>query len=479
VAAHIFRTNTPREPKHAVLQVWTSDAVARASHGLLAAALALLFLSAAATVEVGFTLQMSYLLAVVAVAAGLPFVFSGWRVLPNALRVGAGALVLIYALLALLGSDLGIPSQPGRSELRQVVYLLDLVVGLSLIGLAVGLTRRLGRLRVLLWALIAGGVAGAAFGVYQWFALRFGLPFSDINTAVNSDGFSRGHRHQGYGLLGWERIRGASKEPLFLASHLAMVLPVALCAGLRPGGRRVRLAGLAASLVIASALVLTVSAMTWGITAACVVASLVVWAVATGRIRTAAVAAAASVVVIILAPLIFTNPAIFAGATGRSSADLEMTSENRTRAWEQAAEVWSRKPIFGHGVGQSAVRLSYRPDGNAIEPGLTAPKVFGSAQGLWAAALIDVGIVGLTAWIALLGTLLSVSLRAAIVRRDVLSAAMFCSGLTAVALTQLSGDRVDLRVWLILAVALALACERRGGERGEGGSQADGGAVEA
>ena len=79
-------------------------------------------------------------------------------------------------------------------------------------------------------ALIAGGVIVALYGIWTWFALRYGLPFSDVNNAVNSDGFTYGHRPQGPGLFGWERIRGTFTEPIGFGGFL--VVPLLLCGAL-------------------------------------------------------------------------------------------------------------------------------------------------------------------------------------------------------------------------------------------------------
>ena len=450
---------------------WSAPWAERAALWLLVAAAALLFLNAAATVEVGFTLQPSYGLALAAVALGAPAVVRGWRRMPPPIRLAAAVLLAVYLLALGLGVDAGLASQAGRSRFRDLVYVADLAFGLALIGLVAGLAQRPGAVRRLVWGLLASAAAAAAYGLYQWPAQHFGWPLADLNTGLNSDGFSRGHRFQGSGLLGWERIRGTFKEPLFLAGFIVVAAPLAIgeLAGSRGRTRALLALGIAVGL---AALTLTVSSLSWGLLGlgGLVVAALA--AVAWGHVHRAALAGAALAGALLIAPLVFADPSALAGVTGRSQAELQSTSANRVGAWDGALDVWEARPVLGHGPGQSAVRLAYRPEGAAIRPGLQAPVVLGSAQGLWAASLIDVGLVGLAAWAALIGALFALGVQAFLRAPSWRAVGIVGAAALAVLLGQLAGDRLDARIWLALGLLGAVACHGAQAEAGAGGDEA-------
>lgn len=474
LTTHDTSTSGIQQPPTARLfAAWSSPRTAATAHHFLLAGFLLLPLNATATLDVGFTLQASYLLAACAVLIALPHALAGWTVLPRMALAAAAALLGIYVLLVVVGQDITLASQDGRSSLRDLVYLGDLTLGLLLLGLLVALVRDERRMRTFCALLTLAATAAAAYALYQWPAQRFGWPLADVNTAVNSDGFSRGHRHQGSGLLGWERIRGTFKEPLFLATFLASLLPIAAATVAGLGGRR-RWAGAGALTLIVAALALTASSLAWGLLLLSLLAVAALVAIARCHVVLAALAGAALVGALALSPIFFSNPSIVAGLTGRSGADLQTTIANRSRAWQQALEVWAERPVLGHGPGQSSVRLSYRPAGAALGPNVTAPEVLGSAQGLWAAALVDVGILGLASWFVLLGSLLVAGMKLVLSRAGPVAAGLLAAALFTVSAGQLAGDRLDLRVWLVLGLLVATACQCReretaadGGERGE------------
>lgn len=306
--------------------------------------------------EIGFTLQLSYGATAAAVVVGAPFVLRGWDRLPRGLRVAACGLLAVYVLAGLLGDHRAMAGAQ-RSSNRGLVYIADLVLGVAAVGLVAGLADTPRRLRRRVLCLSAGALPGAIIALYQWLALRFGWPLSDINTAPNSDGFSTGHRNQAPGLLGWERVRGTFKEPLFLATFLATSVPVLAAVAWASAGRtRVIAAGglCFAALVLA----LTVSSLTRGVLGLCVVSGACLLAVARRRVGAAA-AGAAVAAVIVIGPVVFVDPGVLSAATGRSPEKPRLMTANRTVAWTDALRVWERRPVIGTGPGQSAVRLAY------------------------------------------------------------------------------------------------------------------------
>jgi len=437
----------------AVVQAWDAPLPRALADWLLLAATFLLPLSAAGTIELGFTITISYVLGGVAAVVGFPSVIRGSLRLPRWLLCAAFGLLAVYAIGVVMGSDLGLSSSTGRSRFRDVVYFLDLALGLAIMALMVDFVGRRRTPRPLMACLSAGAAVAATYAAYQWLAQHYGWPLRDVVNALNSDGVTTGDRDQGPGLLGWERVRGTFKEPLLLASYLALSLPVTVVLAVS-ADRRAKLAWTACAVVITLTLVLTVSLVAW---AALFLATLVVasiWAVQRGKPRMAGILGAACAMALAVGPTVFVDPSALSTVTGRSKETLRLTSGNRTEAWARAAVVWSERPMHGFGPGQSAVRLAYRPD---LGPAVDAPITFGSAQGLWAAALIDGGLVALFAWTALLASAALFVGRSLLLRNDPLLLGCAVGGLVAAIVSQLSGDRLDLRVWFAWGLVLAAA----------------------
>lgn len=456
----------PRLTFSTVWALWSRPRLVVVVRTLACAAAAALFLNAAGTLDAGFTVTPSYALLALAVVLGLPSVVRGWLSLPRRGLLTAGVLAAIYAAGVIFGSDLGLSSQASRSSNRDLVYFADLLLGLAIVGLLVGaFADRRSRQRLIVW-LCLGGLTASMYAIYQWLALHYGWPLSDINNAVNSDGYTVGHQFQGVGIFGWERVRGTFKEPLFLASYLVVV--VVLAFGRAVGGRgRDRIRWLAVAAAALVALAATASSLAWGTLALIFVIVATLWAVASGRSRAAAVLGAVLAAAVLTAPPLFADPSLLSSLTGRSKADLRTTSQNRLNAWKRVNGVWSARPIFGHGPGQSAVRLAYRP---SVPPGERAPIVLGSAQGLWAASLIDVGLLGFFAWIALFACLFGFALPRAVRALDPIVLAATAAALSAVLLGELAGDRLDTRVWITLG--LMCAATRNGRQQEAAGSRA-------
>lgn len=436
-----------------LLGAWDRPRVRGAADRLMMLSALLLPLSAAATVDVGFTLTLSYLAALAAVVLGAPSVIRGGLRLPRAVVAAAAAVLVLYAVGVVAGSDLGLPSQPDRSRLRDVAYLMDVVLGMAILALLADIVARRRTAARLVGFLCAGATAAALYAIYQWLAQHYGWPAANVNNTLNSDGVTTGARYQGAGVLGWERARGTFKEPLLLASHLVIALPLAGALAQRSAGRA-RTAWTTATAMIAVALILTSSTLAVGALLVATVASCCVLAVRRGAIRTAAALGATGTVVLFLAPVVFVNPSILSGATGRSKQELRATSVNRIDAWQRATRVWSQRPVAGFGPGQSSIRLAYRP---TLESRTNGPLALGSAQGLWAASLIDAGLLGFFAWLAFLATVGWAVFKALLRGRGGLLLACAIAGCAASILGDLSGDRLDIRAWFAIGLAFAAA----------------------
>jgi O-antigen ligase len=431
--------------------------------GLVLASAGALFLHDAATVGVSYTLRVSYALIVMACALGVPFVIRGWRSAPAGVKLASCFLVVVYVVSGLIGINPVLPGQGRGSSTRWIVYLLDLGVGLASVGLLLGLFRDARRIRQLAIALALGGVVAAAYGVYQWFAQRYGLPFSNLDNAPNSEGLTTGTRFQGAGVLGWERVRSTWVEPFYFGTYLAAILPlVTQLPGVRTGGGRRVLACLGVPLVLA-ALILTDSSLAWvSLLMGSALVGTLVW-VKAGRPLLAGAAGAGVALIVVLCTLVVADPGILSEVTARSDSQLHFTVSVRTTAWAQVNETWARRPVLGYGPGASSVKLARRVDPQTLGVVSAPALVLGSAQGIWAASLIDGGVFGLLAWLVVFGAVFYYVGSAAMrVRSRMLWAAMLAA-LVAVLAGEVGGDRLDLHVWVLVGFALAVCRWGRSG----------------
>jgi hypothetical protein len=78
-----------------------------------------------------------------------------------------------------------------------------------------------------------------------------------------------------------------------------------------------------------------------------------------------------------------------------------------------------------------------------------------SAQGLWASSLLDVGLVGLGFWIALLGAALALVLQRVAARPSLPETMLLIAMVAALSSVLVAGDRLDLRLWLLLGIVAA------------------------
>lgn len=438
-----------------VWRAWGGWGPRRASRLLVTAACALLFLHAAGTVELVYTVRASHMLLIAACAAGAPFVVRGWARLPEGLRWFAAALLTVYVLATIFGQTATLASEDRGSSYRSLVYLSDLGLGLAVVGLVAGLWTGGGDLCGVFRALFVGAALAGAYGIYQWFAQRFGLPLENLNNAVNSDGITRGGVSQGRGILGGERVRGTFVEPHFFAMFLASMLPIA--GAFVRGPRRQKMVGLVGAALIVGALVLTTSAPAWAAFVLAGVTGLCLVAMSRGYVGLAAVGGATLAVALLLAGLTLADPGGLSSLTGRTANELATTTEFRTEIWTRVIDAWSTRPALGFGPGQGAVELA------APLPVPGRPVVLGTAEGLWAASLLDGGLLALTCWLLFLGATLQLGGRAVVRNGGPWVVAAFMAAAAAVVGSQVGGDRLDLRVWIllgVLATAAAGAAER-------------------
>lgn len=431
-----------------IWKLWGSRRLERAARALALAAGFLLFLDAAATIEVVYTLRPSFLLFGLALALGAPVALRGWLSLTPWLGWSAVGLVIVHMLATAFGDQATLPGNARAGSQRDLLYIADIAMGIGVVGLLVGLfgNRSAARVRPLLIALCAGGVVAGTYGLYQWFAQRYALPLSHVNNTLDSNGVTFDGL-QGAGLFGWERIRGTFLEPHFLGAYLAAMAPAVVALHMTSRGwlRRGTVLGLC---LVLAALMLTASAPAYAAVGAGAVVTFFVVAVARGRVRVIILAGAMVAAVAVSVPVVLAAPQVLASATGRSAEELRLTTQFRQTAWTASIDIWSRRPALGHGAGQSSVQLARELAGADSRVPL-------SAQGLWAATLIDTGALGLAFWVMLLGGLFMLASRRLVRQPSPLRGWVLFAATAALLSSQMAGDRLVLSTWALLGLLLA------------------------
>lgn len=456
----------PRRLSSRIWGLWMRPEPAAVTRWLVLAGLACLFLQAAATVQVAYTIQLPYALLVIALIVGFPFMVGGWRTIPSWARWSALGLLSIYALSAVLGHEVVLTGSGRAGHWRDLIYIGDLVVGLGTASLLAALWTPQRAVRIVM-ALSVGVMLATLYSLYQWPAQKFGLPFSDINNTLNTNGLP-GAQYQGTGLLGWQRVRGTFVEPTFLAAYLASLLPV-VGVGITSSRRPIRWIAGAVLVGGAFSMLLTSSASAWVFLVVGLTVALAFRAAARGRPLAAATLGGLLACLVLAFPLATVAPGTVAGVTGRSNASVDLTTTFRTSTWKDVVSIWSYRPVLGYGPGQSSVRLTQQR--GKFERRLALARTSASArqgllsaQGLWAASLIDTGVVGFTAWMLFLGAVGVAAVRTVMDRPSWLNTCILSGLSVAILGAEYAGDRLDLRVWALIGLALLVS---QGGNEAE------------
>lgn len=429
-------------------RLWSRERHQRLARRLVICAAGALFLESAATIQLGYTLRLSQVLLCLALVIALPTWWGGFCLLPRNVRISAIFLVGAYALSTLLSDNRTISELSRGGSSRMPIYLADLIIGVGVMMLVVGLWDRQ-QPKSVLTAIAIGATIVACYSVYQWFALRFHLPGAHLNNAVDSNGGTFA-ASQGNGIFGWERVRGTFVEPHFLAAYLAGCLPITALTYTQLKSRANFLA-IAPTLLVLSALVLTSSIPAWICIAAVLGATLFFILVCNPRNHSQRALNAILAIVVCCALTVVLYPNALGQLAGRSAQDLSLTSKFRFDSWSRAIDKWSFRPVVGYGPGQSSVQLA------VANPGGTTSMVLGSAQGIWAAALVDAGVLGLIAWIAMFFSITVVLYRWLLKQPSFAALAATCAALIAIVTCLIAGDRLKLSAWLVLGLALAMS----------------------
>lgn len=227
-----------------------------------------------------------------------------------------------------------------------------------------------GRGERLLYALLTGAVVVAGFGIFQMVFMGSRLATQSGTTYIIS---TLGHSN-------------------FLGGYLAIMLPLALGLWVR-GGRAARV-GMAATILIATCLVFTVSQGAWlaGIAGAAAFIGLASGGPATWKRRfgmAAAIAAGAASVGAVVMSLLVPHPIVNLPSAFRTAA-------SRGLLWEGAVSTGMLRPLLGWGPNVHAIEGPLR---QVLENGLVLNFVKGEdPHSVPIAMFANIGVLGLAAW---------------------------------------------------------------------------------
>jgi O-antigen ligase len=199
------------------------------------------------------------------------------------------------------------------------------------------------------------------------------------------------------------------------------------------------------------ALLLTDSSLAWATLLVAVAIGATGVCISAGRPALAGVAGGGVALLAVLCVVTVAEPGFLSNLTARSNSQLHLTLNARTDAWESATHIWSQRPVLGYGPGASSVKLARRDNAVGVS---SEPTVLGSAYGVWSASLIDAGVLGLLAWVVMFGAVAYYAGSVAMRQRSVFLWSVIAALTAGIIASQVGGDRLDLRVWLLMGLAV-------------------------
>ncbi|MCK4520290.1 O-antigen ligase family protein [Candidatus Parcubacteria bacterium] len=186
---------------------------------------------AAFVIEADFTIRISYILLIITI---LGLFFSGRKLhfksnlnIPIFIFLAVSTLSLLMTVfssppLVELGKEAGYRG----TQLRSIIQLLFLFFFVSAYFLTLHFCSDKKRLKKVLKAYIGIALVVSIYGVYQFFAVKFGLPFVDITSAISTGGHSYGVSY--YTDPSLFRAHATFQEPLNFGHYLLSVIPFLL-----------------------------------------------------------------------------------------------------------------------------------------------------------------------------------------------------------------------------------------------------------
>jgi O-antigen ligase len=258
------------------------------------------------------------------------------------------------------------------------------------------------------------------------------------------------------GLVGYAgdrygRAGGPLHDPNDFAFFLVCALPLALALWRVPGRAR-HLYALAAVLLLLGTLATYSRGAVVGLLAA------LVYAVVAGQVRPRHLVAGGALVAAVLAAVLLTAPALVGSSIEAKQNVGQQNVDDRLTAWSMAAEMIAGHPVFG--LGPAGFRTNYD---SYLHGRQTDPAHLDVAHDTYLEVGAELGLVGLAAFLWLLGGGIASALRASRARGpDGVFARGLCSSFagTLVAASFLS-EQYFLPLWLLVGLSAALDSRAR------------------
>ena len=421
-------------------------------------------LEAVLVMDVGFTIRLSYVILAVLIASmiisGRKFRFASPLVLPILMFLAVCAVSLANNIFfpspgVELASEVALRGSAMRPAVQ--LFYLFFMVSAYFVSFHFCSDRKIWGKVMKVFVFTAFVVA--IYGIYQFFALKYGLPFVDMTNALSTTGSKIGVSYYRDPFL--FRPHATFQEPLFFANYILSVLPLLLILFIF-GSRRVsgKIGTAVAAikpvlpmfLALTIAIILTKSRGAW---IGLILAGIFIFLIFKTKEKIKLVSLAFLAVVIFCFFFVFE---ISNGGyndfkeyfVGRFSAE-SLQKEPRLSDLDFALDLWWKYPIFGVGIGNYNF---YAADYYNVKTMPVAPNI-------WTQTLAETGIFGFGALFFLI-----ISCGMVLTRALIISAGTawypYAAGYLACFIGMMgqylfSFDRLPLFFWVFMGISVAAA----------------------
>jgi len=353
---------------------------------------------AAFVFEIGFTVRISYIL-LAAVIVSLIISKQKLRV-KSALNIPI-LVFLAVAVLSLLVNIFFPPPLTNLSEamkyrggeFRPLVQLLFLFFFALSYFITIHFCSNIKKLGKVLKTYILTAAAAACYGIYQFFALIFHLPFVDITNAIATSGIGRGASFYVDPFL--FRVHSVFQEPLCFANYILSVFPLLLTLFIfrsrndikNDSNLKIR-PGLLAILIFSAALLLTKSRGAW---VGLAFSFLAIFFAAKTSIKLKlifiGIIAALFLFLLTFTPILGQSEMNFGNYIADRFSPQVLRDEPRLADLNFAMDLWTRFPVLGVGMGNYGFYAANYYNAQMLP----------IAPNIWMQALAETGIIGLDA----------------------------------------------------------------------------------
>jgi len=372
-------------------------------------------LEATLVLEIGFTVRMSYLVLIPLIVGMCLHRRSGWPYLnfrspltvPIALYLAAAALSLVVLMIYPPPDVMLVPELQLRgSKVRGLIQMGFLAFSCLVFFVSFWLCSDAKKLTQAVYLHLIAAAALSLYGIYQVFAHRNDFPFVDITNAIGTGGgVYHAARYVGTGFP--FRAHGTFQEPLNFGHYLLSALPLGLALVATPanGDSRSRYwAGwwYVIVYVMFVAIALTRSRGSWLGLLAAILTLLVCFE---GKLRSRLIRVSVIGGVLMVFALWFSLP--FTPETAEQFAvanrmDLQhFKDELRFRILPFTLSLFLEHPVLGVGLGSYPLYQAAHLGSN----------VLGTAFGVFWQSLVETGVIGFAAFVAVLVRLYHLMIR--------------------------------------------------------------------